>query len=220
LLLLYLGVLVVRIFVAPLGFHEDILLRSLTRLGARSGDLVLVVTCLPMVSAVKRAWESLRALSSKQGLPEPRLLELSCEDFYEAFRQLRRALSELPGGDVYFCAGGGLRILTLLAICAFAALRKPFAVYYEPEAEGARPLLIPREFFENTYRGLGRLEERVLKQVLSSPGVTTKELSQALRLKEKTVRNVLARLKKRGLVARRGRREAVEPTPLALALWG
>jgi len=37
----------------PLGFHEDILLRAMTRLRVHREDLVYVVTCSPLVGGVK-----------------------------------------------------------------------------------------------------------------------------------------------------------------------
>jgi hypothetical protein len=49
-----------RVFFMPLGFHEDILLRAMLNLCVRGGDSVYVVTCGPLVGAVKRAYESLR----------------------------------------------------------------------------------------------------------------------------------------------------------------
>ncbi|MEM4846798.1 MAG: hypothetical protein QW794_03455 [Thermosphaera sp.] len=45
-----------RVFVAPLGFHEDFVLRSLVRFKATGEDALYVVTCGPTVSAVKRAF--------------------------------------------------------------------------------------------------------------------------------------------------------------------
>ncbi len=56
-----------RVFLMPLGFHEDILLRALNSMRARGGDVVYVLTCGPLVGAVKRAYESLRALCLRQG---------------------------------------------------------------------------------------------------------------------------------------------------------
>jgi len=59
-----------RVFFMPLGFHEDILLRAMLNLRVHGGDSVYVVTCGPLVGAVKRAYESLRAMCLRQGFPE------------------------------------------------------------------------------------------------------------------------------------------------------
>ena len=91
-------------------------------------------------------------------------------------------------------------------------------VHYEPEAEGVDPVTMPSAFMENAMRGLSAVEERVLREVVASPGVSMKELSAKLGLKEKSVRNVLTRLRKRGLVAKRARGRA-EPTQIAIALY-
>jgi CRISPR locus-related DNA-binding protein len=207
-----------RVFLMPLGFHEDILLRALNSMGARGGDVVYVLTCGPLVGAVKRAYESLRALCLRQGLPEPSLVELNCRDFYSAVKRVKEVVSAHAGSEVVFCSGGGLRILIHVVEVALLALRKPYTLHYEPEAEGVDPVTVPSAFMENAMRGLSAIEERVLREVIASPGVSVKELAVKLGLKEKSVRNVLTKLRKKGLVARRVRGRA-EPTQIAIALY-
>ncbi|WP_420865884.1 helix-turn-helix domain-containing protein [Desulfurococcus amylolyticus] len=82
-------------------------------------------------------------------------------------------------------------------------------------------VLIDHSLYENLLnRGkLSNLEQRVLKLVLEKPGVTVVELARELGVKEKTVRNTLTKLKSKGLVAKKGRNEGVEPTSIAIALY-
>jgi CRISPR locus-related DNA-binding protein len=180
--------------------------------------VVYVLTCGPLVGAVKRAYESLRALCLRQGLPEPSLVELNCRDFYGAVKRVKEVISAHSDSEVVFCSGGGLRILIHVVEVALLALRRPYTLHYEPEAEGVDPVTVPSAFVENAMRGLSAIEERVLREVIASPGVSVKELSAKLGLKEKSVRNVLTKLRKRGLVARRVRGRA-EPTQIAIALY-
>lgn len=207
-----------RLFVAPLGYHEDFVLRSLVEFRAGTGDVVYVVTCTPVVGAVKKAFDVLVALAGKQGFPQPNLVELDCGDFYGSVKRLRELFAANLEKEVVFCAGGGLRFLTLAILIALFALKKPFVIHYEPEGN-VKGFTVKQEFSVNLYQELNEAEKRILKQVMSKPGVSVREIAQALKLREKTVRNVITRLKKRGLVVKRGRREGVEPTEIALALY-
>lgn len=207
-----------RVFFMPLGFHEDILLRAMLNLRVRGGDFVYVVTCGPLVGAVKRAYESLRAMCLRQGFPEPSLIELNCRDFYGSVKSIRQLISGIHDADLYLCSGAGLRILTHIIEIALLASRRIFNLYYEPEAEGVEPILIPNTLYLNIYRFPRGSEEDILKLVISNPGLSVKDITQSIRVKEKTVRNILTRLKNMGLVKRIGR-DRVQATELAIALY-
>ncbi|MEM3938348.1 MAG: hypothetical protein QW373_07150 [Desulfurococcaceae archaeon] len=58
-----------RVFAAPLGFHEDFILRSLVKFKATGSDTVYVVTCSSVIGAVKSAFDGLIAMSSRRGFP-------------------------------------------------------------------------------------------------------------------------------------------------------
>ena len=207
-----------RVFVAPLGFHEDFVLRSLVKFKAMGGDALYVVTCGPVVSAVKRAIDGLVAMTSRQGLPQPVLVELDCNNFYSSVGRLRELLRKHLEDDVVFCVGGGLRVLTLVVLLALVSLKKPFTLHYEPE-RGVNEFTVEPEFFLNLFEELDEAERRVLSVVVLNPGVSVGEIARTLGIKEKTVRNIVTKLKKRGLVVKRGRREGVEPTVIAKALF-
>jgi len=209
----------VRLFIVPLGFHEDIVLRALIRLGAQPGDVVYTVTCGPAAEAVKRAFESLQAQCLRQGLPEPKLLELNCRDFYGSIRAVRSTLSEYGEAEVFFCSGGGLRILTHIVEVALFVTRRPFNLHYEPEGEGASVVDVPNTLFRVMYEGVRGIREKVLRKVIENPGIAVKEISQMLGVEEKTVQNALTWLKERGLVVRKPKGRA-RPTEIAVALYG
>ena len=207
-----------RVFVAALGFHEDVLLRFLSRFAARRDDVLLVVTCSPVAGSVKRAWDGLVASCSRQGFPEPRLLELECSDFYGSLARLRAEISRLEG-EYYLLLGSGLRILSHILDIAFFATRKEFSLHYEPEGESLTPIYIPSAFYSNIWSKLSDPEKKAVKKVVEKPGISVRELADEIGVKEKTARNLLTRLKKKGLVEKKGRKEGVYPTPIAKALY-
>ncbi|WP_276813777.1 CRISPR-associated CARF protein Csa3 [Desulfurococcus amylolyticus] len=209
-----------RVFLSPLGFHEDILIRALIQLRASRLDRLLVVSCKPLVGGVRRAFDGLKASCSRQDLPEPGLLEVDCSRFYESIAEVRKELGKHEG-ELILLLGAGLRILSHMLEVAVLVSGRPFKIYYEPESEGGERVLIDHSLYENLLnRGkLSNLEQRVLKLVLEKPGVTVVELARELGVKEKTVRNTLTKLKSKGLVAKKGRNEGVEPTSIAIALY-
>jgi len=152
-----------RVFYMPIGFHEDILLRAMMRLRVGQGDIVYVITCSPIIGAVKRAIESLKAMCLRQGLIEPNVVELNCRDFYDSIRVLRKIIEKHRDLETYVCSGAGLRILVHLVEIALLTSRKTFNLYYEPEAEGVEPIFIPSQLYLNIYRKPSGLEEEILK---------------------------------------------------------
>lgn len=205
-------------FIAPLGFHEDILLRSLVANRVSRNDTVYAVTCGPLSGAVKRAFDSLVALSGKQGFPLPNLVELNCSDFYQSIRLMKNLVKKHEAEEIVLCIGGGLRALTIITLLALTAIEKPFLLHYEPES-GDKEFTVKPEFFYNIFKKPSRVERKALETIISTPGISVKELSEALNIKEKTVRNIISKLKKRKLVIKKGRREGIEPTEIAIALF-
>ncbi|MEZ0394286.1 MAG: CRISPR-associated CARF protein Csa3 [Desulfurococcaceae archaeon] len=210
-----------RLFICPLGFHEDFVLRALIRRRASPSDRALALVCGPAAGGVLRAWESLTAQCNRQGLPRPELLQLTCSDAYAALGEVRRAIESAGDAEVVLCAGGGMRLLTIVALLALVALRRRFSIHYEPEGgEQGRELFVGPELSSAIYEGLSELERKVISLALEQPGIRFSELSRALGIKEKTARNVASRLRRRGLLEKRGRGEGLFATPLAAALFG
>ncbi len=124
-----------RVFLSPLGFHEDILIRALIQLRASRLDRLLVVSCKPLVGGVRRAFDGLKASCSRQDLPEPGLLEVDCSRFYESIAEVRKELGKHEG-ELILLLGAGLRILSHMLEVAVLVSGRPFKIYYEPESEG------------------------------------------------------------------------------------
>ncbi|MGB9808483.1 MAG: CRISPR-associated CARF protein Csa3 [Caldanaerobacter sp.] len=202
----------------PIGFHEDIILRAMNHLHVKEEDTVYTVTCGPLTGAVKRAVESLKAMCLRQGFSEPTLIELSCKDFYGSIRTLRKTIEKHKDQEIYLCTGAGLRIITHMIEIALLATKKTFNIYYEPETEGVEPILAPHHLILNIYKNPSGLEHQVLKTVIENPGISVNEISEKLKVKEKTVRNILTRLKNMGLITKTGKGK-VAATPVATALY-
>jgi Sugar-specific transcriptional regulator TrmB. len=134
-------------------------------------------------------------------------------------KKIREIINMHSESEFYLCSGAGLRILSHVVEVALLASRKPFNLYYEPETEGSEPILVPATLYLNIYKRPSGLEEEVLKFIIANRVVSVKEITQSLHVKEKTVRNILTRLKKMGLVAKSGK-GLVQTTPVAIALYG
>jgi len=211
--------LVKRVFVFPLGFHEDPLLRLLTDFRAGLNDEVIVFTCEPMHGGVRRAFESLRAFCIKQGFPEPESEVLECSDFYESFKHVRRVLEKFRDVEVVVEVGAGLRILGQIITATLLFLGKEFTLHYEPEGGVGEPVTVPKEFFSLIIKEPTDFEKKVLSEVIKDPGVTVKEVSSRLNRNEKTIRNTVSKLRGRGLIEKKARSERLEATKLAKALY-
>ena len=204
---------------SPLGFHESTVLRLLQEYRVSRRDRIVVLTCKPLVGGVKRAYESLRALCTTQGFPDPDLVELECSSFYQSFRAVYSRLLDLDAEEDVLEVGAGLRILGYTAMLALLRLGRPFKVHYEPEAGSLNPQEIPWEFIEVVIRGLSPSEADILEIVLGSPGITIGEIASVTGRKEKSVRNIVSQLRKKGLIDKRGRSENLYPTQRATALY-
>lgn len=64
-------------FIAPLGFYEDLTPRSLVEFGTAGSDVLYVATCRPVFGTVERAFDNLVVLVGKQGFPEPIVLDFT-----------------------------------------------------------------------------------------------------------------------------------------------
>lgn len=212
------GVVLSRVFIAPIGFHENIVLRSLVSHGGSKSDILLVLSCTPIIGGVRTAIDNLTGLARRQGLPEPIVVELECNDFYGSLKRLREILGRYLSYETVFIAGGGLRALTILIILALISYEKPFTIHYEPEAD-MEGFVVKPELMTNIYRGLGGTEYKALIEIIKTPGVDIKELAHRIGLKEKSTRNIVTRLKKRGLIIKKGKREGIYPTDIAIALY-
>lgn len=192
-------------------------MRVLSRFSVSSGDVITVFTCKPFSSGVRRAWESFRASCIRQGFPEPSLHIVNCGNFYSLFGDVRSVVEKLEG-DFILVLGSGLRILSHALELVLLYSHRRFDVWYEPESENIEPMSIPREFYELLFRDLSELEKKVLDEVLASPGLRVHDIAAKLGKKDKTIANIVTRLKAIGLIDRRSR-GVLKPTGLAVALF-
>jgi len=205
-----------RVFISPLGFHEDVVLKLLADYRAGPGDKLFIITC-GLAGAVKVAFDSLKALCAKQGFPEPELIDLDCSDVYGSLRVLSERIGSVGAEEFILEIGAGMRIAGYLALFTLVKHGKVFEIHYRSENTNLT-VTIPWSFLSALFKGLSASEKQVLELVAKNPGVTVKDLALMLDKKEKSVRNVVSMLKSKGLVEKRGPREALYPTDMALAL--
>ncbi len=210
------GVFVLRVFVSPLGFHEDVVLKLLTEYRAGPSDRLFIVTC-GLVGGVKSAYESLKAMCIRQGFPEPELIELDCNDVYGSLKILSEKLGSVDADEYVLEIGAGMRIAGYMALFALIKHGRRFEIHYRSEGTGLT-LTIPWEYLDLLLHGLRDSEHRVLKLIVENPGITVKELALMLERKEKSIRNIVSQLKGKGLVEKKGPHEKLYPTKMAEAL--
>jgi len=209
---IYLGACVMRVFVSPLGFHEDVVLKLLTDYRAGVGDKLFVITC-GVAGAVASAYESLKAFCLKQAFPEPILINLDCSDIYGSLRVLLDKLSLSDVEKYVLEIGGGMRIAGYLALFTLIKLGKVFEIHYRSESSGLT-LTIPWECIDTILHGLPDSFREVLRIVVENPGLTAKDIALTLEKKEKSVRNIISQLRKKGLIEKHSPRGAIYPTEL------
>jgi len=210
------GVVDLRVFISPLGFHEDVVLKLLVDYRAEAGDRLFVITC-GLTGAVKAAFDSLKALCSRQGFPEPELIDLDCNNIYGSLRLLSEKIGGIDAEKFILEIGAGLRIAGYLALFTLVKHGKVFEIHYRSENTNIT-LTIPWRYLSVLFKGLSTSERQVLELVVNNPGLTIKDLALMLDRKEKSVRNIVSMLKSKGLIDKRGPREALYPTDVALAL--
>jgi len=203
----------VRSFVFTLGFHEDFILRRLSRKAARPDERVLVVTASPVVGGVLSAFGSLAAQCKRLGFGEPELLALDLSDEAGALSLLVSRFGGL-GEPIVADLSGGMRVVCVLTLLALLLSDRRFELYVIPESGEAAELHIPAGV-TRAFAGLSREKREILREIAARPGVPVEPLARRLGRSPKTVRNHLSELKAMGLVASRGR-----GAPLELTRWG
>jgi len=201
-----------RVFVITLGFHEDHAIRLLTSSGAASDDRVVILTAKPVVPAVRRAYEGLRAFAMRVGIGDPEIVEVPPELALgvESILNVFECANELVLG-----LSGGMRYLIVFTLVALVLSGKTATIHIYPEGGDVPEVTIPKDVVASLRRLPTEAELRILKEVTASPGITDEEVAEKIGRKVKTVKNVVSELVKAGLVVRRGRRGGLYPTE-----WG
>lgn len=201
-----------RVFVITLGFHEDHAIRLLTSSGAASDDRVVVLTAKPVVPAVRRAYEGLRAFAMRVGVGEPEIVEVPPE-LAEGVESILKVFE--GAGELVLGLSGGMRYLIVFTLVALVLSGKPATIHIYPEGGEVPEVVIPKDAVASLRRLPTDAELRILKEVVSNPGITDEEVAERIERKVKTVKNVVSELVKSGLIVRKGRRGGLYPTE-----WG
>ena len=198
-----------RTFVFTLGFHEDHVIRRLHAHNALREDHIVVFTVRPVATAVKRAFDGLKGFTSRAGLRDPELIELPLNT-PDAIYTIINTLRDRPRPFIVDLSGG-MRVLAVYVMTALLLMKEDADIYLQPETGTITETVIPKELFEFMRSPLTPTEIEVLKEISNNPGITISELAKATSKSEKTIRNMLARLRKL-LVVQKGRRAGLYPT--------
>lgn len=205
-----------RVFLFPLGFHEDPSIRVLVEFKGSVEDKVYAFTCQPLSPGSKRAFESLKAFTVSQRFPEPSLVLLNCSSFYESFRVVRGVVEPLEGLFIVEI-GMGPRIISHVLVQALLYTGREFMIHYEPETGVDSPVRVDQGFLKVLREGLSSSELRLL-EAIPHGGVSIADLARGLGVSEKTVRNLVSLLRAKGLIAKIGKSERVVLTEAGRAL--
>lgn len=198
-----------RSFVFTLGFHEDHVIRRLHSHNALSEDVIVLFTVSPISPAVRRAFEGVRGYALRTGLSEPKLVEVPLNPPDGIFT-IMGFLRSIPKPFIVDLSGG-MRALGVFVIVSLMLMGEDVDLYLQPEGGEVGEVHVPRELFEFMRRPLSDAELEVLRVICKSPGVTVEELAEFTGKSEKTVRNLLIRLRKL-LIVQRGRYAGLYPT--------
>lgn len=205
-----------RLFIFPLGYHEDFILRRLAKLGVGSSDVVLVTVCEPYIIGTRRAFESLKARSVELGYSTPKLLILDCSKPWNAISSLMNEVDGIPDLErIFIDLSGGMRVLLVYIVLALLFLRKKFELYVQPESGAFEEIHIPEKIIELIHNPLTEAEKKLLEIIVENPGITIKQLSTTLGRKEKTIANLVSKLRNKGLLQKKTKIHHVHPTPWA-----
>ncbi len=172
-------------------------------------DFIVVLTASPLVPAVTKAFEGVRAYCLRTGLSEPKLVEVPL-DAADGIYTIMSVLKGLPRPMVVDISGG-MRVLGVLTLISLLFNEGALDVYLQAEGGEAPEVHIPKELFEFMRNPLTDAELEIIKVIAERPGITIEELAKALGKSEKTVRNLIARPKKL-LIVQRGRYAGLYPT--------
>jgi CRISPR-associated protein Csa3 len=207
-----------RSFVFSLGFHEDFVIRRLSRLAARGGEDVVLFTGSPVVAGTRRAHASLIEYCTRVGLSTPRLVELPLSDSSLAVSRARSVINGLSE-PIIADLGGGMRAVIVAVLIALFTSDKVFELYVSSESGEAEELHIP----SGVTRALSSLSSEkmeILNFIAKNEYSNADTIAYRLGKSSKTVRNHLAVLKKMGLVVSHGRKGGLKLTSWGKAILG
>lgn len=179
-------------------------------------DKIVVLTCKPAAPGVKAAYSNLSSQCIINRMAQPILLELSCEEPYDSIKSIEEIVSSEEYDEIILEVGAGMRIITHYAVIALTILKKPYTIHYIPEPGTFKEVTIPAKYIEVVQTKLTPIEKQVLQTIIENPGTTIQEIAKQLNRKEKTIANIITRLKNKQLVKTQKRK--TYPTPSAKTL--
>ncbi len=206
-----------KTYLFPIGFHEDFIFRRLHKTKALPEDKIIIYTCKPVVGGVKRALENLKAHLIGMGLGEPEIIELECFNIPDSIYKVRTTLPR-DAEEIILDLSGGMRVLDIILYTALILERKPFTTYFQPESGEPLEAKIPKHITPHLWTQLTPEEKQILETIQENPGITTQELAEKLGKKPKTIQNQLTKLRRKGLITKKGRNPNIYPTPWTKAI--
>ena len=203
-----------KTYMFPIGFHEDFIFRRLHKTKALPEDKIMIYTCKPAVGGVKRALENLKAHLIGMGLGEPEIIELECFDIPSSIYKVRTTLPQ-DTEEIILDLSGGMRILDIILYTALILERRTFTTYFQPESGEPLEAKIPKYITPHLWTQLTPEEKQILETIQENPGITIQELAEKLGRKTKTIQNQLTKLRRKGLITKKGRNPNIYPAPWA-----
>ena len=201
-----------RVFVFTIGFHEDHAIRLLTTSGAGPDDIVVVLTASPIIAGTRRAIEGLRAFTLRIGVNNINVIEVP-----PTIDGIIKVVKVFCNAKVEYILGlsGGMRYLVVYTLLALMLTGRTARIHIYPEGGEGPEIVLDRYVLNSIINPPTESEIRILNIVYDNPGIVDEDIAEVIGRKPKTVKNIVAELSKKGLVARRGRKGGIYPTE-----WG
>ncbi|MGC8573774.1 MAG: CRISPR-associated CARF protein Csa3 [Caldisphaera sp.] len=209
-----------RLFVFPIGFHEDFAIRTLNKFSASKEDKIIAITLSPAVNATKNAFNSLTLNAQRIGISDINLIEIDSTDFSKVVMTIIKKFNELniKPEQIIIDTSGGLRIFDLaLFFSGFLLSLKGFksTLIIQPESANYETTSLDLRELLNILR-LDVSSIEIINQIDVNEGSTIEELSGKLNVADKTIRNKISELKKLNLIMQKGRGQGIYLTDLGL----
>jgi len=209
-----------RLFIFPIGFHEDFAIRTLNKFSASKEDKIIAITLSPAVNATKNAFNSLSLNAQRIGISDINLIEIDSTDFSKVVMTIIKKFNELNiiPEQIIIDTSGGLRIFDLaLFFSGFLLSLKGFksTLIIQPESANYETTSLDLRDLLNILR-LDASSIEIINQVDVNEGSTIEELSAKLNVADKTIRNKISELKKLNLIMQKGRGQGIYLTDLGL----
>ncbi len=203
-----------KCFAITLGFHENIALRRLLKYSnLKRGDKIFLFSG-STIDAVMEAYESLNLYLSKIGVEPSRLVSIRVNEPHDSIISIVEALKPCRNKLIIAELGGGLRGVGMLLLFTLLSLDYKFELHSQIEGS-SKSVDIPWNIIDSIKSiRTNRKDADILLKLLDVPGLSIKELAMELETNEKTIANRVSRLRKKGLIEKRGRGSP------RLTLWG